>query len=212
MNLGLLCDQRDALSHTERVLHTHTPFSLLRKSSFSKGHEQNGEGLQSTPAFPIYIFLHFSPNTCFSTKLSGAHRQNGLEGQAVYLELNAFLCFLPQGRQTFPAAPRLEAWVLTWKGGQQRGFVPFPSPDCLRPNEERNKDIVGPWGRHEKLNRGQGPSRTSFQEPGTGSLGDSEFQEKRNGPFLTLSSGPRRPGRICLFFSPQGGFPPLQQL
>lgn len=192
--------------------HTHPSFSLLRKSSASKGCVQSGEGLQSAPTLPVYIFFHFFSNTCFSTKLSGARRLNGLGEQALYLELNAFLCFSPQSRQAFPAAPSLGAWVLTWKGGEQRGAVPFPYPDCRRPNEERNKDRVGTRGRDEKLIRGQGPSVTSFQESEMCSLDDSEFQGKRNGPSLTLSSGPRRPGRICLFFSPQGGFPPLQQL
>ena len=50
------------------------------------------------------------------------------------------------------------------------------------------------------------------EEPGTCSLGGFEFQGKRNDPSLTLRSGPRRPGRICLFFSPQRGFPPLKQV
>ena len=57
-----------------------------------------------------------------------AYGKNGLGGQAVYLELNTFLCFSPQGRQAFPAAPSLGAWVLTWKGGEERGLGPIPVP------------------------------------------------------------------------------------
>lgn len=59
----------------------------------------------------------FFPNTCFNTKLPGACRRNGLGGQAVYLELNAFLCFSPRGRLAFPAAPRLGAQTGYLEGG-----------------------------------------------------------------------------------------------
>lgn len=170
-------------------------------------------------AFNLHLLSQFTfasaffPNTCFNTKLPGACRRNGLGGQAVYLELNAFLCFSPRGRLAFPAAPRLGAQTGYLEGGGgPRGCVSLQFPGCPRPDEERKKDIDGTWGRHEKRIGGQGPCLTSLQEPGTCNLGDFEFQGKRNGPFLTLRAGPRHPGCICLFFSPQRGFPSLRQL
>lgn len=73
------------------------------------------------------------------------------------------------------------------------------TPDTSLPKAgEEEKDKVGTWGKQEKLIRGQGLALTSLRERGTCSLGDSEFQGKRNGPSLIFQlkapvSGPDLP-------------------
>lgn len=74
-----------------------------------------------------------------------------------------FFASPPKADKHFLKTPRLKAGVLTW----QHDCVSLQPPRCPRPGEERGKNIVGTWARHEKLIRGQGPALTFLQEPGT---------------------------------------------
>lgn len=89
---------------------------------------QWASNLHLLPQFTFLSTFFFFPNTCFRTKLPGTCRRKGLGEQAVYLELNAFLCFSPQDRQAFPAAPRLGVRGAYSEGGRPVWLCLPPAP------------------------------------------------------------------------------------
>lgn len=171
---------------------------------------QWASNLHLLPQFTfLSTFFFFFQTPVFAQSCQALAEGKAWESRLYILNLTPFFASRPKTDKHFLQPPDWGCGVLTQKGVGLCGCVSLQLPGCPRPDEER-KGIVGTRGRHKKLRSRAFPHISSgARDVQSGRL---QFQGKRNGPSQTLRSGPRRPGRICLFFSPQGGFPPLQQL